>query len=172
MNLPNVPTDNLYKFLAIFGLVIIVVTNTLFFMEGNNLISQGTVFLQSATISTYDQKAITEDRDNAQKVLDNLNKALQTIPLQQQQAYLNQIAKEQDIIRNDNNKLVEINNNILRFNDGKELINWMNFEGTALALFVGIGNAIGIVVVWYGFRLWYTRLQKYQDKMIKHKAEA
>ena len=35
MNLPNIPTDNLYKFMALTGILIIVLSSTLFIVKGN-----------------------------------------------------------------------------------------------------------------------------------------
>ena len=172
MNLPDIPTDNLYKFMAIFGLVLIVATNVIVFIAGNSIMNLGTSLLQSAAVSTYDQKAINEEKTNAQRLSDNLTKTLATTSSQQQQVLITQIAKEQDIVTNDNSKLIDVNNPILKFNESKELVKWVNLEEKLLLIFIGAGNAIGIVVAFYGFVLWYMKLQKYQDKMIKQKTES
>ena len=44
-------------------------------------------------------------------------------------------------------------------------------EANDLKKVIYIGICVGVILTFYGFSLWYRRLQKYQDQIIKSEAQ-
>jgi hypothetical protein len=149
MNLPEyIPTDNLYKFIAIFGLIIFVLAIIYPRKALNELYLQGLeihgqikiIELQKDSIEkkieslTLLDKRMFEEREECLK--DSFNLQLKT--------------QELDNLNERNCYLVKEHKSYLKYSCA--------------------GIIIGIIMIFLGFTLWYFRLQVYQDKIIKKEA--
>ena len=136
MNLDKFPTDNLYKFLAISGLAIFLIS----------------ILYPYFRIHELGIRIIEAELKIRVLGLDVDNLAQDSHP--SREAVLQKQIKLEEL---------QNNQNINRF-----LLN----ELLLVRHFAQFGILAGFVLSVLGFHLWYTRLQFYQDKMIKAQSEA
>ena len=122
MNFPTLPTDNLYKFIALLGIVIILFSFYLPF--------------QSAKKS----QELLREVDSVMKVIDLMPQK------ERVKAYETTYKKLEE----------------LKFILEKD-------KPFYLSVYV-VGGTIGIILTISGFRMWYKRVQKYQDKILENQA--
>ena len=143
MNLPTFPTDNLYKFLAISGLVTLAFTAVFPFF----ILRQVSLELVSVKSEIAAIKLEAEH-------LENLLKLAKETP-----EYL---AEATEILERNSQLLLK-----MQELDGKnEELRFRNDEiskYTLLLIALFLGSSIATAV---GFRLWYTKLQRYQDQAV------
>lgn len=148
MKIPEVPTDNLYKFLAITGLILFI-TST-----GYVIYSKVNVGRQLIDIESQRQRLIIDNTTIA-KELTWLFK--DKMDIKEYRVYL---SKHADL----NNKNIEIwRLDNIRTN----IIEWHKYIELPLLLLV----VVSIVIMAYGFEMWKKKLQIYQDEIIKNEAE-
>lgn len=148
MKIPELPTDNLYKFLAITGLILLI-TST-----GYILYSRVNINRQIIDIEAQRQKLIIDNTTLAKEVTllysDKMNvKEYKIYILKQAESN----SKNVEIWR-----LESIRKQIIAGND---YIEWPLF-----AVFI-----LSVFIMAYGFEMWKKRLQVYQDEIIKNEAE-
>jgi hypothetical protein len=154
MGISKFPTDNLYKFLAIFGLVIFIISYFYPIYLVNDLKVLATdlkmdekYLYEKLNKELYQSKHLLESKDtlkNKQLILELFNENIITIDSLENEA--NQYEKR---VENYNIK-------------SKQVERWLD---NALA-----GKLIGLMLMIIGFSLWYFKLQKYQDIIIKNEA--
>lgn len=175
---PEIPTDNLYKFIAIFGLAIfslaiyIFVNNQRIFEESikeSNKTHAKVIFEESQNVS---KKVILDERIEFlhMKIKSEYGiKNTSTILDQDYQRIKDKAQFEKDY---DNLKKLELESLLLH---DKEFHSKLNSDKiyssirTYSTLPIGILIIIGIALMIVGFSLWYYRTQKYYDKAIKGK---
>ena len=146
MDISNIPTVNLYKFAAIFGLVILLSSGGYAYIKYSAIENQKITFgveskLLSAQVLNLKEEAAqarTDSKTGKYIDVDSLNKKLNTI--------------EESRI-----KL-----------DGKmDHLMYLEAEKKFLFMVGGIFVFIGMSLMIGGFVLWYLRIQKWQDKALK-----
>jgi len=176
--IPEVPTDNLYKFIAIFGLAI-------FSLAVYAFVDNQQVFEESIEESNKTQaKALFEESQNVSKeiILDERIKILHmkikfkyginntsTISEKDYQKIEDKEQFENDY---DNLKEIELQRLLLHDNKfhSKLASDKIHNSVTTYSTFpIGILTLIGIILMSGGFSLWYYRTQKYYDREIKGK---
>lgn len=131
MNLPNLPTDNLYKFLALSGIFLCITCLVIKSVEFQSFSAKRANALNQLV-------DIQRDLDNIVITKDTLDEAKK-----QTQLINTEVEKE----RNDIKALRE------PYDQNKSLYN----------LGIGVGFFVSIV----GFLLWYLKVQRYEDKLLK-----
>ena len=169
MNLPNIPTDNLYKFLAIAGLVILISSNALYIIFGGRIMNTAQEWLRIGAVNTFEKQIITADINTSKRKIAELEKSLQAANPSEKQILSEQVQAEKNILKSGNAKLEDISKNFVSMNNSINT-DWFKTEVAYVKWTLILGNIIGTVATITGFYLWYTKLQKYQDKMIKQKA--
>jgi hypothetical protein len=153
MSLPNVPTDNLYKFIALSGVLIILSSSYLsiqFIFDSSQKIRE-----LNMDISIYYSKAefIVEDiedlRDSNPKWDNEEISELNYLIKEQRKLLLEKIEVEEK--KKELNRLDETTSIVIKY--------WL------LVLFISIAMMI------YGFSKWYTKVQRFLDKKLKKESE-
>lgn len=146
MDILKPPTDNLYKFIAISGLLIFLASFVFPQILGREYVTKvaevegGLRVLENE--SAYITRLRSQSDDQNQKAEDNSE-------IKQREARFDKVAEVR--------KKHEISKAL-----SAEVRRWK--------LFGIIGMSLGIVLMAGGFYLWYSRLQKYQDKLLKREA--
>ncbi len=150
MNISSIPTDNLYKFLAISGLVIIITCLYLPYKQIREIdlkyieLKSETQLLEEKNYILNVKKKLVEDiksstSEDALKILNERAELLQEAPI---------ISKRWE-------QLIYLNN-----------------EKKELRKITNVGLGFGVIITFIGFFQWYRRLQKYQDILMKREAES
>ena len=155
MQLPSLPTDNLYKFIALLGIVLLVT---------------------AIVVPVKIQDEI--DKDFARLVLIQQVKIdLAVLEWNQAGSPPNTLTTEEAIEKwrsSQKEKKEELQSRLRKLElSGAEHAEYLSAiqvrqRWRRIAYCIG---PIGIFLMCIGFRLWYVRLQKYQDMIIRHKAE-
>jgi hypothetical protein len=172
MNFPIPPTDNLYKFAALLGTIIVFASLYLprvliTELEEKLAVAQlkgGTVgaetdFLKrkAATLSSILDSAVAPRKGISQF-------GAKTIALEYSDSEIKgMLAQFDELERSTTISLAEVtiyNERIRSLLKDARSISWLMFG----SVFVGLVMALG------GYSLWYTRIQIYQDKALKHSA--
>ena len=130
MNLPNLPTDNLYKFMALSGLFLIIFSFTLVLLQANRSQDIHRELKRLSTIMELKNFQNERDKKLGENIVENLGQS---------------------------RKLLE------------ELKFILEQKPKYMAFFV-IFMLIGVILSITGFQLWYSRVQRYQDILIKNQA--
>ena len=159
MSLPNLPTDNLYKFMTIAGLVVIVAGGIWFRDVRREVINRADEIQLKSRVLDIELKHLTEDLKRYQQVLTSQLNSLQhgERPTFKVQNFEDPLRSREEAVEI---KKAEIDHEreVLRDNVGE-------FRG-ARALFI-VMCLVGCGITAIGFRLWYTRLQIYQDRLVR-----
>ena len=186
MDIPALPTDNLYKFMAISGVLIamffsLILIYSMYIIETKNLEIDNNInnidinieiFKKSSEIETNYINDLVENLKQKSELAKTIYKNLNTRELiKDYNEYLKDKEKINEMIYKVKLKL-EDNNNKLKFEIQKnksfleELKKMANFF-IILSIICFLGIILGIYLAIKGFSLWKTRLQDYLDKNIK-----
>ena len=171
-NIKDLPTDNLYKFMAIFGMLLIILP-----------------FLVFPTIQNYKYRII--DLTTKAALKDNELKELEKI-VKQVEDKTSQLNKEEHIKNYENefdvNKSREVNEvektvkdvfkkieigeieSINLNNELKKVVADFNYFAILIYI-IKVFPIIGFIIRIIGFFLWYNKNQKYLDIIIKKESE-
>jgi hypothetical protein len=142
MNIPNLPTDNLYKFMALSGLLILILSisyptyHTLELEKQRMMISGEIEILKSETDLL--ERIVFERTKRQYKLTDP--EFLQVVQLKKVLAKIKAQGMQLDLLESQ----------IKRYE-------W----------FCWVGFFIGLLLSVSGFSLWYIRVQRFQDKILK-----
>jgi len=197
MNMPSLPTDNLYKFLALGGLVTLVVFPIFYVSqvadrnrqmvetETEALILEKEVeFLKWETNALIDELA--ETKKDA-KMLAKESKTSKSSSVGQANdpisPSVDSITKRANQILLENKgyldrgyelrrKTLELEKESLKLAGKRVEINLLDGRLNAIRRLTLIGISVSSVIMILGFSLWYLKLQKYQDQTIARQATA
>jgi hypothetical protein len=182
MTIPNIPTDNLYKFLSIGGIIILIAGIYLLVLTDNGFNEKLDLHLRNRSILTIDSAYLIHDKqiiDNKIKKLcekcdckcNSKNDSLWIIPTPSDPKYLPQRAEIDNLIEDyfKKQKEISIKEHELEI-EAKRVIYYQeaqSFYLNALSLFSVLGLFISIT----GFSLWFNKVQKFQDMALVGEAE-
>ncbi len=194
MKFPEIPTDNLYKFMATSGIVIIITSFVPLFYQ-HKLRMQYIQFSGEIVKLAYENESLIEDAEKYANVkLDGLRKRAVKLSedfqsrikkswfniisrkdfntfkdgLENLQVELLEAAKETEEITNERERINEL---IIQLGIKKAELSYLSgIINTGLDLF-RFGVISGIVLTFLGFLLWYQKLQFPLDKIIKNKSK-
>ena len=170
MNLQNPPTDSLYKFCAIAGLVVVLISIYLPMRMVEEFESKASAFILELRRAKVELEFQSKELEGLDKDLTSLRQSLM-----QKQAnksvheksveHINQsasaIRQTAKIVALKNAEIITTEEEIKRLG-----------ERTRFAVRVGtIGWILGALLAIYGFTNWYRKIQVHQDALIKRQAE-
>lgn len=194
MNLPNLPTDNLYKFFAITGLLILLISIGSYITSFNNLNRDIIEFMKKLDLLEIEINYHHDDIIELDKILktdfyskldtsvlnryekDTIRNArtslikykyfLNSLPSTDTnlKTFTSLVMESIKNYRMIENKVVEINYYDKRISQNKSLL-------TGHCILSIIGLIFGIYLTFKGFFNWYFKYQKYQDKLIKKESK-
>lgn len=168
MNIPTIPTDNLYKFVSIFGLILFgfsIYVSHLYLDDRHEINKDFFNYLVDANNTEKEYNLAKTGYDSIEKIIIKLKesekfdsieleKALQDYYRDRILKYSRQWSKEAI----EGAKLLKR----LEYNEKKQKV--YGIEAKILAL-------IGLILMAFGFFFWYFKYQKYIDAEIKWKGE-
>jgi len=159
MKFPELPSDNLYKFIAFAGMTIIILSFVPLY------------YAHKLKLDTIDMKEKIENLEIQQKWLNqDIKQFVDDIRKLEEQALKEKMpeiqAKQREFLeanRKKENALIHIKSQVEKL-DYLIKLHWK--ESVAGV----IGSMVGFFLTILGFILWYTKLQKHQDEIIKKEA--
>ncbi len=184
MTIPNLPTDNLYKFVALTGVVLLILS--LLYPE-----SQRTTIRDEITLYNGEVRKLNFERDKSKRKLKDIKEQVKELD-KKTNCKCNSIVNDSIISRTkilegpdelvklslEIDRLVEeyvsinreLNMKVAEIDAKLELINNKNQDleelNEATSLFIPFSFLLSIA----GFFLWYDNTQKYQDRVLKEQA--
>jgi len=165
MNLPSIPTDNLYKFLAITGLILCLVSIFYPTIEGDKIDREIIQLETNTNIYLRESEHLNREQDFFEEKLDDAKLAAKSKTLSKQGR--DSISRE---LLEIDRKVLELRikaaeqqgyaKQILRLNSRLRLMNKC----------ANYGFNSGVVLMFLGFILWYLQVQRYQDLIMKNEA--
>lgn len=144
MSPTNIPTDNLYKFCAIAGLVLMI-TSFLTMVTFNH----------SLGIRVAEEEGLVRAVEREQKVFDKLG--ISVNDLNPKSEYLaNKISRHLD--------------NLDKASSSLAVLKELHSQQVFLSIACSIGLVAGFLLSNIGFGLWYRKLQRYQDFIVMAEA--
>jgi len=184
MNIPNLPTDSLYKFLAIAGLSLIVISLYLGYNLEMTHNAEAIKFNGDIAIFNKERDDLNSDLEFIKRKLKKLcavckcncfdkNGDIQILPnfKGSGSSELNEQRHEVDsLLINYYDKQNQLVTKGLQIDTQKELIeNSAKYRDTFMNIFMTLLGA-GTVMTLIGFGLWYKKIQIYQDIILKSEA--
>ena len=149
MDLPTLPTDNLYKFLALGGLVLLVASFAFPLIR----------------ISDIQVKLIEARRDGE----------LLKVETASFEKELDRVGQRPKVSSADaawyRTRLLDLRIKEIQWSSRQEQIDQLTKELLFAQSFLGLGCGIGTVLSAVGFALWYRRVQKPNDLLLKRQLE-
>lgn len=181
LNLPTPPTDNLYKFISIFGLVLAVLG--IFYVETKSLeLNQEIYNLErEKSVFSIEKSKIERKRNYLKDKIDDFNRLadIKSKPIVNDSiiSWTRIISGSKNLITESNNistLIEELREVELEFEkkqveiDSKEsIIELKTNQDEKIFDVIDILIPIGIILSFFGFVLWYDKSQKYQDVILK-----
>ena len=169
----NLPTDNLYKFLALSGLVVIGYSNY-YFKKSENELSQN-VYVLKTEIDEHAIRveALKDTGKRFRELLDNTiadqSGTYERDPKKLELEYTDDEIKEiQNKIRE---SLMESQIQTSKYKNSNNRLLKLQQELEWLRVLYKIATAAGFILTVIGFRLWYTRVQKPQDSLLREQID-
>lgn len=144
------PTDNLYKFISIAGLVLFFISISFPFSKASNLAVK-----QAELWGQYERLKVDAQSLNGELMVAvaDLNKVTQSQYKELQQKFQNQNVKRTEVETNE--KVVAVFRQEIRF------YTWIGIIGATVGFFMAVT----------GFVFWYKRVQKFEDAILQKKAQ-
>lgn len=145
MDFPNLPTDNLYKFIALVGVVVLLVASYFPIIKAREL--------KLAMIEIEGKTRILEIE-------------VQHLPDRTKQLKSNETigdCNREELV--DKAYKLKMKNEELKTNSKKLEVIGIDYE--IIRKIQTAGMVLGFILSAFGFFLWYFRIQKYQDKQLK-----
>ena len=149
MNYPSLPTDNLYKFIALAGLALILFSATY-------PIGRVIEFELGVVETKSQQEKLDIEKSEIDRLLVNLEKAKDPQP--QELAALRERHTQREIKTIELKKSIEI---------AQIQLDWAKYYLGAARF----GLVIGLFLAFVGFRLWYLRVQRPNDIILCKKLD-
>ena len=173
MEFPQIPTDNLYKFMALSGLALII---AFILVPGQKLLDlekQTAQLSGEYEILEIELKERDDEFSSVHEKIEAIERKIKAVPK-------NSILKEsersefiadkqtlEDAYQNAHQRLVQTK--ILRAKTSAKLnelkVTSSSIKATNRVL--AVGAFVGIFLMTYGFRLWHQRVQLLQDQLLK-----
>jgi hypothetical protein len=139
MNIPNLPTDNLYKFLALTGIIILIFSIAVTEIRLTELESESDYYLTQKGELYFDIQSLNSDLDRiTDKEIFELKR-----------------------LKN------EIRIRVFKLSRTKELLLKKSKQTRTVFRWSIFGVLSGLLISVFGFVLWYNRVQRYLDYKLK-----
>ncbi len=153
MNIPNLPSDNLYKFICIGGLILSISS----FLS---IIYQNQQYANRMFDISYETKLIKEKKDHLINDLNSFEKHVDKMPVSTAQERLKEFKEN---MRQNELELIKVENSL-------ERLDYFAKDQDSQNKFLKRMFNLGAFCMMIGFILWYTKLQRYLDLIVKRQA--
>lgn len=157
MNIPNLPTDNMYKFIALAGLSLCVLSPVYYQVFSREVILKNFELRAEMRRIKQESQFLREDVDELRGESNELkgapNVADEKGRILKQAAALEEKTRE---LMRQQIQADKLASEALLSNDQIDQLWWVSL----------VGLIAGINLLSFGLRLWYTRVQKYQDQVL------
>jgi hypothetical protein len=187
MSLFTPPTDNLYKFLAVSGIVFFIAGvyfPPVFFRQtgmeylaqlrsSDELKAHEKFVDQRLKILDARKQQALEDKDKLQQRLDKLKSASNSIEADKLEARIKEANHEIESIADSADEL-SLNLELKRAQiNYEETVSLNSRRDSRRVLLIGwVLGLVGVSFIIIGFQRWYRRLQKFQDRLVLQEAES
>jgi hypothetical protein len=172
MNIPNLPTDNLYKFMAISGLFVFILS--MFYpvyreieLKHRWIILSGEMRVLQLEYDNWewlqkhaDISILTPSDPNILKLPKN-EKAV---------AQFKEFQKKLDVHKSELRELLQYRKALANLESQQKQLDTLESEIKMYKWFCWVGVICGIVLILLGFKLWYSRVQRFQDILLYREA--
>ncbi len=167
MDIPKLPTDNLYKFIAMSGLITLIISFLYPLYFEHEFVLKVLQNTTEATKARVELDHLTEDLNSLIRELASLDKDFKRGKLKEYVIRVEQMAITEKEVKEKGRQIAIKNAEI----QGKaEAIDYLK-ASTEMIKNYSIGfKIIGLSLAVFGFYLWYVKLQRYQDKQVKKDA--
>ncbi len=150
MRFPNLPTDNLYKFMALSGLILFVFSFFVPFWLMHNI-----------KLKTLEIKEELDLLDIEEKYLKEIHEDIEALPSN----------KRRKAIKLNEERFKDYSKKLMQTRRKVETMKYLDSMRRDIRILALVGISLGVIFTYCGFFLWYKRLQKYQDQIIKNEAQ-
>ena len=169
MELLKPPTDNLYKFLALSGVLVLAVSIFYPFWQWYHIKERSIEVSKESEFLLADIDRMKTELESDLKTLTELQKEEEEgnykgDPVERIQRLQQRNQQHMSLALESRKKSIELHSK-------QELLNLYSRMAIAITLAGVLGIAGGLGTAAFGFGLWYTRLQKYQDMILQKEAE-
>jgi|GEM_PF-6580895 len=177
--IPQPPTDNLYKFLAISGLITIGASSIFYEKYDNDLIERKIDIDRTSRILAAKSESeaaqseinslITEGKAEILKT--QMNMALMQpggISKQDTQDHIDAIEAQEQNLRRLHEIKLSLSIEQIEQNADEHKLKLLEKRASHVKLVALISSAFGIFMSFLGFTLWYTRSQKFIDESVRN----
>ena len=178
MDIQNyVPTDSLYKFLAIFGLIIMVFSLVFPYRIANECGLKAIEISGELKILDLEIGSLKEDiakfKEAVQGTMQDIIKIEKNRKLTkiEKDTIRTEALKKKDILAQKREKLLRIAIKNEELNNNNNKILYLLNQVRQYRIIFNFAAFSGFLMTILGFYFWYHRLQKYQDAVIKKKSE-
>ncbi len=158
MNIPNIPTDNLYKFIALSGVMLIIFGFFIQFYSSYFVLEPNKNLVKVIREIEYKSTNLKQDIENFEdKITNNSTK-------NQKNYYLNELIKF-------NNRYEELSKEMANL---EGIFIYVKDLTTIVEASIKLGKITiieGSIFSSLGFLLWYYKVQKYEDIILKKKTK-
>ncbi len=146
----KIPTDNLYKFIAIAGLLVFVTGSILFYQTSNSLLD----IYQQEYFNELEIETLTQEVNSTRE---QLNGVLDEVLVSSEQVKLEYIVLFKGGVIKYENRIKEVQENFIITKTKLSKVTEGRFLAQSLLW-------VGFLLTVVGFTLWYFKLQKYLDE--------
>jgi len=157
MNVPSLPTDNLYKFMAIFGLLILLTSTYVLIKETDKINT-----FNSEVIGVSDKLESFLIRVDSTR---NLRRQLMKDSLNYKNPTFGVVIEEEEYLSREIDKMHS------DFNSRVERIKWVEARYDFIKEVFGFSSIISMLLIGFGFGQWYYKHQRYIDAEMKLEGE-
>lgn len=170
MNIPDLPTDSLYKFVSLTGVLLSLICFGVLEYRANNQVELDTEILLGKEALGYLKMNRESISTNIDTILNSINEKLatgKTIDDTDLQRY-SSARQEYDQLKKQTDNL---DREIMFLRKKSEIAENHFNRSQRIIPILFLGGFFGIALAVFGFYFWYHRLQKYQDMLVRHQAD-
>jgi hypothetical protein len=166
MNIPSLPTDNLYKFYAIFGLILFVFGTYLEYKNLTEIIESQQQWAKADFKFFQDSVVDAKNHRDYDFYATELESAIETGNEKSINELHDLIGKK---IEEHKNLFVDVESSRLSFVEHNNNLKAIRYKSKMFRFLAIVIIITGLILMFYGFRNWQFKYQRYIDAEMKYK---
>ena len=168
MKIPDLPTDNLYKFICFAGLSLIIISPIYYQVFTHQVVLKNMDLKLQMALTKKSVEIMEEDAKADTKKLDEMKEHIKGNPKNPDKEIKGDKALRLSMGLPE---LRDAEMDMVKMNRLAEEVFFLNEQHDLLRKFSIIGFLVGSILFGVGLYLWFTRIQIYEDRIIKKKAQ-
>lgn len=175
--LPSAPTDNLYKFLALSGVALMIAGAGFPALALREYNDKGVEFLSERLVVESDKAAVKEELDSLHQEITGLRAEVKWASdtsvdagLMLDKEYRAKVEKDNDYLLAQHNavhaRANDVDRRLAALHAKTMMIDMLHDDATRLKWLGAVFGALGAMLACFGFERWYSLYQKPQDDLI------